>query len=94
MTTPPDRDDASGPTKGPVSTAERMRRYRALKKAGGRVVMIELPAEIVTQLVEWEWLSAEDTKDTRRLAEEIRDLLGCKVRGTFRAGPTLTGTQT
>ena len=90
----PDHSTPSAPTGSPTpSAAERQRRHRERRRAGVLVVTLELPPEIVDTLVAWGWLSADQAKNPRALAEVIEEMLDCKMRGTFREGPiVVTGT--
>ena len=71
----------------PSPSAQRMRRHRARKRMGKRVLSIEMDDEFVDQLVDWGWIRADQIKDPSILGDVIADALECKKRGVFREGP-------
>ncbi len=79
----------------PTTPAERQGRHRKRKRAGKRVLAIEVENEFVDQLVEWGWIRADQIKDPSILGDVISDALECKKRGVFREGPIVVhGTAT
>ena len=79
----------------PSPAAIRQRRHCARKRAGKRVLAIEVEDEFVDQLVEWGWIGANQVKDPSALGGMIQDIVECKARGMFRPGPiVVTGTAT
>ena len=79
----------------PITPAERQGRHRKRKRAGKRVLAIEVENEFVDQLVSWGWIKADQIKNPSILGDVIADALECKKRGVFREGPiVVTGTAT
>ena len=78
-----------------LSAAQRQRKFRERKRAGKRVLAIEVETEFVDQLIEWGWIKADQIKNPSILGDVIADALECKKRGVFREGPiVVTGTAT
>ncbi len=72
-----------------LSAAQRQRIFRERKRAGKRVLAIEVETEFVDQLVEWGWIGADQVKDPSALGGMIQDIVECKARGMFRPGPII-----
>ena len=73
----------------PTTRANRQRRHRKRKRAGKRVLAIEVENEFVNRLVSWGWIKADQVKDPTILGDVIADALECKKRGVFRPGPII-----
>ncbi len=77
------------------SAAERQRKFRERKRAGKRVLAIEVENEFVDRLVSWGWIRTDEIKNPTILGDVIADILESKKRGVFRPGPiVVTGTAT
>ena len=63
------------------TAAERQCRYRQRRRAGIRVVPVEVDAEIVDTLVMKGWLSDQDTLDPKNIAAALRELAEEKTVG-------------
>ncbi len=83
LTSPPDRDGPDKPAKGPVSDAERQRRYRARQRHGMRMLTVELGPAVLERLVAEGWLNAEEAQDMTKIGDAIADLLDCYGRRTL-----------
>ena len=83
------------PDAAPSPAARRQRRHCARKRAGKRVLAIEVETEFVDQLVEWGWIGADQVKDPTILGDVFADIMECRERNVFREGPiVVTGTAT
>ena len=83
------------PDAAPSPAARRQRRHCARKRAGKRVLAIEVENEFVDRLVSWGWIRTDEIKNPSILGDVISDALECKKRGVFRPGPiVVTGTAT
>ena len=94
MTPPPDQNDTSGPTKGPMSAAERQRRLRARGTAKRCIKYVEFDEEFLPQCVEWGFIEANKVDDPIAVGKMVQDVMDCKSRGTLFPGPIVTGTST
>ena len=70
-----------------TTPAERQGRHRERKRAGKRVLAIEVENEFVDRLVEWGWIRTDQVKDPAILGDVIQDIAECKQRGVFHKGP-------
>ena len=95
MTDHPDRD-TSGPTKGPMSAAERQRRCRARKKEGVKMLYTVYTKRYLDDLVSDGdgRIAAKELGNPRKLGECIEEDYYCQKHGTFRPGAIVTGTAT
>ncbi len=94
MTPPPDRDDTSGPTKGPKSAAERQRHYRERKKWGVELHQIEVTQEANTRLIKRGWLNEVEAQDRKSVTTALENLVDCYGRGTLDPVPVAVSTST
>ena len=77
------------------SAAARQRKFRERKRAGKRILAIEVENEFVDRLVSWGWIQADQDKDPTILGDVIADLLECRERSVFHGGPiVVTSTST
>ena len=96
MTPPSDCDDTSGPTKGPMSAAERKRRERDQKKNGEKMLRVIFTNKYLDDIVSdgAGRIMAKDLNDPKKLGAEIEEDYFCQKYGEFRSGPITTGTAT
>ena len=92
MTPPPDH--TSGPAKGPMSPAERMRRHRERRRAGLRVVQVEVNQEAIARLIALGWLSEVEAQDRSRVITALENIIDCYGRGTLDPVPVAVSTST
>ena len=94
MTPPPDRDDTSGPTKGPKSAAERQRRLRERRAAGMHVLQVEVSDEAIARLIALGWLSEVEAQDRSRVTTVLENMIDCYGRDTLNPMPVVISTST
>ncbi len=94
MTPPPDRGAPGGPTKPPMSAAERVRRYYWRSKTKKRSLRVDLTKEYLDEIVRDGWIAAQQVTDPEILGSVIEDRDDSRKLGNFEAGPIVTGTRT
>ena len=78
-----DRDGPGGPTKRPLSAAERSRCYRDRKREGVELYQVGVSPAVKRGFVKLGWMSEEEARDRRRVAEHLEDFIDCLVRGSL-----------
>ncbi len=105
-----DRDDTAAPTspksaakretggettKAPTtSAAERQRRHRERRRAGLRVVQVEVNQEAVARLTALGWLSEAEARDRGRVTTALENMIDCYGRDTLDPEPIALSTLT
>ncbi len=69
------------PQRSLTPAAERMRRLRARRRDGLRVVAVEVDAAVVTALVERGWIGPGQVADPQALSDSLADLIECWADG-------------
>ena len=72
------------PARAPTPAAERQRRYRARRRRGMRMLIVELRPECLERLVAEGWLNAEEAQDAAKVNDAVADFLDCYGRRTLR----------
>ena len=81
-------------TDRPTSSAERQRRHRERRRAGLRVVQVEVNQEAIARLIALGWLSEVEARDRKCVQAALGDLIDCYGRGTLDPVPFGVGTST
>lgn len=57
--------------------------YRARRRQGVRVYGIEVSDDMVKALIDRGWMSKDEAKDSRSVADAVSDLIDCWCKGTL-----------
>ncbi len=81
-------------TDRPTSSAERQRRHRERRRAGLRVVQVEVNQEAITRLIALGWLSEVEAQDRSRVTTALENMIDCYGRDTLDPEPVALSTST
>ncbi len=76
------------PNVTPTPAAIRQRRHRERCRAGLRSMAADVPSDLVSALVENEWLGSDEAKNPRKLGAALVDLADCWWHGTLKPPKT------
>ena len=78
----------------PTNSAKRQRLLRARRRAGLRVVQVEVNQEAIDRLIALGWLSEVEAQDREIVTAALEDLIDCYGRGMLDPEPVAFSTST
>ncbi len=78
----------------PTNPAKRQRLLRARRRAGLRMVQVEVNQEAIARLIALGWLSEVEAQDREIVTAALEDLIDCYGRGMLDPEPVAFSTST